>query len=101
MSHATRYGKYDIQGVEGLSPDEFETAHGGYDPTYANEDPHRVLPLDVIREMEQEGVIGRLYPYYYATVGNGTSVANAMEFAQKIVKDLIRDGVRAVIISST
>jgi len=100
-SSAKRYGKYDIQGVDQLRPDEYETAHGGYDPTYANEDPHRVLPLDVIREMEQEGVIDRLYPYYYATVGNGTSVANAKEFAQKIVKDLIRDGVQAVIISST
>jgi glycine reductase len=60
-----------------------------------------VLPLDVIRDLEREGVIGELYPYYYATVGNGTSVANAKGFAQEIAKDLARDGVRAVIISST
>ncbi len=28
-------------------------AHGGYDPTYANTDPNRVLPIDVLREMEK------------------------------------------------
>ena len=100
-SSASKYGKYDISGVDRLSPESYETAHGGYDPTYANEDPHRVLPLDVVRDLEREEAIGKLYPYYYATVGNGTSVANARGFAEEIAKDLIRDGVKAVIISST
>ena len=100
-SSASKYGRYDIRGVDRLSPDSYETAHGGYDPTYANEDPHRVLPLDVVRDLEREGAIGELYPYYYATVGNGTSVARARGFAQEIAKDLVRDGVKAVIISST
>jgi glycine reductase len=100
-SSASKYGKYDISKIQRLSPETFETAHGGYDPTYANADPHRVLPLDVVRDLEREGVIGKLYPYYYATVGNGTSVANARKFAHEIAKDLTRDGVEAVIISST
>jgi glycine reductase complex component B subunit gamma len=100
-SSASRYGKYDISGTMSLSPQSHETAHGGYDPTYANQDPHRVLPLDVVRDLEREGVIGRLYPYYYATVGNGTAVASARDFAREIAKDLTRDGVQAVIISST
>lgn len=100
-SGASKYGKYDIRAVEALSPETYETIHGGYDPTYANQDPHRVLPLDVVRDLEREGVIGGLYPYYYATVGNGTSVANARNFAQEIAKDLLNDGVQAVIISST
>jgi len=100
-SSASRYGRYDIRGIEQLSPESYEAVHGGYDPTYANEDPHRVLPLDVVRDLEGEGVIGELYPYFYATVGNGTSVANARHFAQEIAEDLVRDGVKAVIISST
>ena len=100
-SGASKYGKYDIRGVGQLSPESYEAVHGGYDPAYANEDPHRVLPLDVIRDLEREGVIGELYPHFYATAGNGTSVANARHFAQEIAEDLVRDGVRAVIISST
>lgn len=100
-SSASRYGKYGIEGLSALTPQSHETAHGGYDPTYANEDPHRVLPLDVMRDLEGEALIGRLYPYYYATVGNGTSVARARELARDIARDLVRDGVQAVILSST
>jgi glycine reductase len=100
-SNATKYGKYSIRGVDRLNPETYEAVHGGYDPTDANDDPHRVLPLDVVRDLEREGVIGEIYPYYYATVGNGTSVANAKAFARKIAVDLVRDGVKAVIISST
>jgi len=100
-SGASRYGKYDISGLETLSPESFESVHGGYDPTYANEDPHRVLPLDVLRDLEREGMIGTLYPFYYATVGNGKSVANAKRFAQEIIKDFYNDGVGAVILTST
>ncbi len=100
-SSASKYGRYSIAGVEALTADTYETAHGGYDPVYANADPNRVLPVDVMRELEKEGVIGKLYDYYYATVGNGTSVANAMKYAQAIAKDLIADGVQAVILTST
>ncbi|OPY88830.1 MAG: Glycine reductase complex component B subunit gamma [Syntrophus sp. PtaU1.Bin208] len=100
-SSATRYGKYSIGALSRLTPETHETAHGGYDPTYANADPNRVLPLDAARDLEREGAIGRLYPYYYATVGNGTSVARAGQFAREIARDLIRDGVRAVLITST
>lgn len=100
-SSASKYAKYDISGLEALSPEMYEATHGGYDPSYANQDPHRVLPLDVVRDLEQEGMIGDLYPYYFATVGNGTSVSNARKFAREIAKDLLRDGVQAVIISST
>jgi glycine reductase len=61
-SSASKYGKYDIRTVEALSPETYEATHGGYDPTYANQDPHRVLPLDVLRDLEREGAIGEIYP---------------------------------------
>ena len=48
-SSASHYGEYDITGVTDLTEETYETAHGGYDPVYANEDPDRVLPVDVLR----------------------------------------------------
>ena len=57
-SSASHYGEYDIAGVMDLTEETYETAHGGYDPVYANEDSDRVLPVDVLRDMEKEGVIG-------------------------------------------
>jgi glycine reductase len=100
-SSASKYGKYSLAGINDFTPENGETAHGGYDPVYANEDLDRVLPIDVLREMEQAGEIGSIHEYWYATVGNGTSVANAKKFAAEIAKDLHAHNVDAVILTST
>lgn len=100
-SSASKYGKYNLANLDDFTPENSETAHGGYDPVYANQDADRVVPLDVVKEMVQEGKIGSLHDYWYATVGNGTSVANSKQYAQAVAKDLIQDGVQAVILTST
>ncbi len=100
-SSATNYGKYDINGVYDLTEATYETAHGGYDPTYCNADSDRVLPVDVLRDLEKEGVIGELHRYFYSTTGNGTSVKNAKKFSEEIALELLADGVQAVILTST
>ena len=100
-SSASKYGKYDLEGIDDLNPENGETAHGGYDPVYANEDLDRVIPVDVLRDLEKEGKIGKLHRYYYSTVGNGTAVASAKAFAEEIGKELVADGVDAVILTST
>lgn len=100
-SNASKYGKYDIEGVSDLTEETYETAHGGYDPTYANIDADRVLPVDIMREFEKDGKIGSLNKYYYSTVGNGTAVASAKKFAAEFSQELVNDGVQAVILTST
>lgn len=100
-SSASKYGKYSIAGVQDLDGDHYETAHGGYDPHFANTDADRVLPVDVLRDLEKEGIIGELHDYFYTTVGNGTSVANAKKYADEIAKELVADGVEGVILTST
>lgn len=100
-SSASKFGKYDICGVDDLTEATYETAHGGFDPTYANADCDRVLPVDVLRQMEKEKKIGSLHRYFYSTVGNGTSVASSKKFGAQIVKELLADGVDAVILTST
>lgn len=100
-SSASKYGKYDISQFNDLTEADHETAHGGYDPVYANIDSDRVIPVDVLRDMEKEGIIGELHKYFYSTVGNGTAVASSKKFAADIAKELIEDGVQAVILTST
>jgi len=100
-SSASKYGEYNIEGVTDLTAAAYETAHGGYDPVYANQDADRVLPVDVLRELEKEGEIGALHRYFYTTTGNGTSVASSKAFAEQFSKNLIADGVDAVILTST
>jgi len=98
---AQHFGEYSLVGIDRLDFQSHQTVHGGYDPTYANADPNRVLPLDVMRELEQEGRIGKLHSHYYATVGNATSVANALRFGKEIAAKLVSGGVQAVILTST
>ena len=100
-SNASRYGRYDIDGLMDLEEGKWATAHGGYDPSYANQDADRVLPVDVMRELEMEGKIGSLFHFTYSTVGNGTAVKSSKAFAEDFVKELIQENVQAVILTST
>lgn len=100
-SSASKFGRYSLQGITDLDENTFETAHGGYDPVYANADADRVLPVDVMRQLEKEGVIGQLHNTYYATVGNGTSVANAKKYAHAIGEELKQENVDGIILTST
>jgi len=100
-SSASKYGEYSLDGVMSLEQKSYETAHGGYDPVCANMDSNRVLPVDVMRDLEKEGVIGELHDKFYTTVGNGTSVANSKIYADEIAEKLTADGVQAVILTST
>jgi glycine reductase len=100
-ANASRYGKYDIHKIDDLTSEEFITVHGGYDPVYALEDPDRVLPLDAMRILEKEKAIGSLFNYFYATVGNTTSVSNAKKYGEAIARDMLENGIQGAILTST
>ena len=100
-SSASHYGEYDITGVMSMDGEHWETAHGGYDPVYVNEDGNRCLPVDVLREMEAAGRIGKLHNKFYTTVGNGTAVLSSKAFAEEYAQKMINDGVDCVIMTST
>ena len=100
-ARATRWLRYPLEGVDFLEPGHWRSVHGGFSTVWANEDPHRILPLDVARELEQEGVIGQLHTSYLVTAGNGTSVGNARKFGIEWAADLRHSEVRAAILTST
>lgn len=100
-SSAQNYGEYNITGVINLEQGKYQTAHGGYDQTYANQDPDRVLPVDVLRDLVKEGKVGSLHELFYTTVGNGTAVAKSKKFGEEIGKKLKDAQVQAVILTST
>jgi glycine reductase len=98
---ASKFGCYSFEDLERLSPEDFQSVHGGYDPSFANEDPNRVVPLDALRALERRGAIGRLHDRFYSTVGNSTSVEQAVRFGEEIAAELVNEGVQAVILTST
>ncbi len=100
-ARATKWLRYPLDGNDTLAPGEYRSIHGGFSTVYANEDPHRIVPLDVARELEREGAIGHLYGEYLVTAGNGTSVANARRFGIEWAADLRHSEVRAAVLTST
>ena len=98
---ATRWGKYDISGLDRLQKGDYKTIHAGYDPAAGNEDPNRILPLDAVREYEKQGKIGQVYKYYYATVGTGTTQKEAERMGKEIGEELKAANVDGVILVST
>ena len=100
-SNATKWGKYDITGMERLSADDFTSIHGGYDRQFAIADPNVVVPLDALRELEKEGEFGELVNYFCATTGTGTATASAARFGTEIGKMFVDEHVDGVILVST
>jgi len=95
------WGRYDIGDHNSLREGDYYTIHGGYDPVYANEDPDRVAPLDMLNKLKAEGYIGEVDKYFYTTTGTGTSVGNAVKFGKEMGELLKADGVDGVILTST
>ncbi len=95
------YKKYSIDKIDRFIKGEFESVHAGFDPVYANNNPNRLLPLDLLKELEQEGSIGNLYEYYFVTTGNSTSVADATRMGKEIAEELIDAEIDGVIMTST
>ena len=98
---ATRWGRYDISGDKVLKSGEYKTIHAGFDPAAADADPNVVTPVDALKALQAEGVFGSLHPYFYTTVGTGTTQAEAQRMAQEIIPQLQEDNVDAVIMVST
>ncbi len=98
---ADKWARYDIKGISDLTPDKWQSVHGGFDTTKLNKDPDRVVPLDVLRDMEKEKAIGKLHDYMYVTVGNLGYVTNMKKFSGEIAKELLEAGVQGVILTGT
>ena len=100
-ARATRYGKYYIGNLERLSGKDFESIHRGFDTQLINEDPNRLIPIDVLRELEQEGIVEQIFPNYFVTTGVGTTMENAKKIGKNIAVDLKIGDVSGVILTAT
>jgi glycine reductase complex component B subunit gamma len=98
---ASKWCKYPIAGKADLLAGDYEAVHGGFDNTWTNQDPDRILAVDVLRQLETEGVIGKLFDYYYVTTGNGTPIETSATFGREIAADLKKNGVHAVVSPAT
>ena len=98
---AQKWGKYDISKLDNLPEGVFKTIHAGFDPAAMCHIPDRGVPVDAMRYFEKQGKIGKLYDYYYVTVGTGTTQAFAAKFGKEIAAELHAAKVDAVVLTAT
>lgn len=95
-----RFGIYSLLGVESLSPMNYEISHQGYDNSFVEADPNRLLPVDALRELEREGIIGKLYDVFLSTTGVMTSTEKSKQLGKEIAAYAASHPVDAVLITS-
>ena len=98
---ATRWGAYRIDGRDELRPEDYEVSHGGYDTRFVQQDPDRLVPLDALREMEKNGVIGKVHDEFLSTCGRSNPLSNTRRLGREMAEKIKQEGVDAVILTST
>lgn len=99
-TNAGCFGVYGIRGKSRLEKEEYEVCHQGYDNSYVEDDPNRLVPVDALRKLEEDGKIGRLYDSFISTTGVMTSAEKSIRLGRRIASYVAANPVDAVIITS-
>jgi betaine reductase len=100
-SAATRWGSYSIKDCDDLKEQDYEISHGGYDPQFVRQDPDRLVPLDVMRELQNEGVVGELCDEFISTSGLANPLSNTRRMGREMAEKARQLGIDAIILTST
>lgn len=100
-ANSPRYLKYHLGDLADLRQGEFESIDAGWDESFVNLDPNRLLPLDVMRDLEREKYIRKIHEYFFTTTGVATPVGRCRDMGRRIAAELHKDGVSAAILTAT
>jgi glycine reductase len=97
----TQWCKYSIEKLESMQDIKWDVIHGGINTQFIETNPNYGIPLDVSRDIEKEGLVGKIFPYFYITPGARAIGSVMHRIGTEIANDLKKEGVHAVILTST
>jgi len=97
----TKWAKYSTKGLNSMLDTDWDVIHGGYNTEFMKRNPNFSVPLDVLRDMEKEGVFSKLHPYFYVTPGARGLISVMHRLGTEIILDMKADGVNAVLLVGT
>jgi len=100
-SRCTKFARYKIWAKNDSPGQQFESIHRGFDTSLINEDPNRLLPIDVLKDKEEKGQLREISPFFYSTCGCGTYISEAKRMGREIAKNLKSEGIQGVILPAT
>jgi D-proline reductase (dithiol) PrdB len=78
---------------------DLRATHFAYDLTDARQDPNVVFPIDTLRRLEHEGVIGALADHAYTFMGGIYSARRVQEeLAPRLVDRLLAEKIEALLL---
>jgi glycine reductase len=98
---STTWWKYSIEGLRSLEPDEWESVHRGFYLGTTNEDPNYVLPLDVMREIEDAGLVNDIHNDVLSVSGVGTHVTDSKRIGAEMAQYLKQNNIDGVLLVAT
>lgn len=98
---ATVWFSYPIGGLPTMTADRWESVHVGFYTNIVNQNPNYVVPLNLVRELEDRGIIGGVYDRYLSTSGRGTPVGVARRVGTEMAAELKANNVDACLLVAT
>jgi glycine reductase complex component B subunit gamma len=98
-----RWASYEMDSFlpENFDSSDYEVAHTGYFSVDVLQDPNRLVPADALRDLIKEGKVGKLHPQFFSTSGNATVAQGCAEMGKEMGREIKRQGVNGVILTST
>lgn len=101
VTNSKRFKRYTYGDAVRLDAADYEVRHQGYNNAFVLADPNRLVPIDGLVKLKEEGKIGEVFHSYYTTAGVMTPMEKGKEFGKGIAEDMKANGVDAVILTST
>ena len=97
----TKWVKYTIDNLESMLDASWDVIHGGYNTQFIQKNPNYGVPLDVCRELEKEGTLAKLCPWFYVTSGSRGLISVMQTMGREMALDMKARGVDGVLLVST
>ena len=98
---STRWWKYSIDGLSGLSGEEWESVHRGFFVGITNDEPNYVMPLDVMRQLEDAGGVAEVHPTAISVSGVGTHVSDSIRIGDEMAEYLKGERIDGALLVAT
>ena len=66
-----------------------------------HENPNYGVPLDGVRDTQNQGMLGTLHPYFYSIPGSFGQISVMQNIGKEILKDLKAEGINGALLVST
>jgi glycine reductase len=96
-----QWRKYSIDKLDTMKNTGWDVLHSGYNNVFMKDNPNYGVPLDVCRQIENEGMFAKLYPYFYTTSGCNASIPNMQRIGRGMAADMKAERIDGVLMVST